>query len=57
MGLSEFVEACLRGGFVDNDGVGYYSDGKTVGAEAVCPSDVVCGLTNHECSHVVWFNK
>jgi hypothetical protein len=59
MTLDEFVGCCEAGGFIDDDGIGYYSDSDKnykVGNE-VCPSDITSGRVDRKFTHVVWFNK
>ena len=55
--MSDFTAACLDGSFINYDGHGYYSDGKSESKDMVRPSDVVSGLHNSGYSHVVWYNR
>jgi hypothetical protein len=57
MTLNEFVANVVGGGFIDYDGYGHYSDGKSVFAKIVYPSDVKNGRIDRSFSHVVWYNR
>jgi len=40
MTLSEFIEACETGCFIDYDGVGYYATGSKMSDKTIYPSNV-----------------
>ena len=55
MELSEWIECCEDGGFIDYDGYGYASDGVKMSDKSYHPSDrdkIPTGTT-----HIVWFNR
>jgi hypothetical protein len=60
MTVDEFVNCCKAGGFIDDDGIGYYSDKDRNYKEGnhVSPSEVVrdCNI-NRNYTHVLWFNR
>lgn len=57
MTLSEFVECCKAGGFIDYDGVGYYATDDQESDVVILPSHVAMGLVRTDFTHVIWFNR
>lgn len=61
MTLDEFIECCEDGGFIDYDGVGYYSNSteeyKNSDETRVYPSDITSGKINRNYKYVFWFNR
>lgn len=55
--IVEFIECCNDGLFIDYDGFGYYSDGKTMTDLIVRPSDIMEGKIQREFPFVIWFNR
>lgn len=53
MSLAEFQDDVRDGALTDEDGYGYYSDGKFMYEITVVPSDRV----DTSFSHVLWLNK
>lgn len=56
----DFIEHCGKGLFVDDDGVGYYSDGRVYWKDKpAIPSDITRGKLNFSWKYryVIWFNK
>ena len=56
--LKEFVDAVMILAFVDDDGTGYYSNGKQMfRSSPAIPSAIRAGKVDSKFTHVVWFNK
>ena len=57
MTISQFTRDVLGGGYIDYDGTGYYSDGKTYTDILAQPSEIYKGIVRTDFSHIVWFGK
>ena len=57
MTLEDFIGSCQCGGFIDDDGFGYYSDGERETDITIHPSDVMLGEYRKDFTHVCWYNK
>ena len=57
MDLDNFITSCKEGYFIDYDGSGNYSDGKTMSDITVYPSDIMQNKIDYRFTHVVWFNR
>ena len=57
MTMEAFVETCQFGGFIDDDGFGYYATEHQTTNRVINPSDVARNKYDSEYTHVVWFNK
>lgn len=56
--LTEFIELCKTGCFIDYDGSGHLSNGSMMDTGYnVYPSELLKGNYDHSMSHIVWFNK
>jgi hypothetical protein len=58
--IQEFVEWCNGGYVTDNDGSGYYSDGRIYWhEEEAIPSNIRNNIISNDIRHryVIWFNK
>ena len=56
--LEQFEQNCKDGYFTDDDGSGYYSDGKEFFVDKpTFPSDFRTGKINIDFEYVMWFNK
>lgn len=54
----EFVEACLEGDLIDEDGFGELATETEVSSRTINPSRIVRGFRKPEwCTHVVWYNR
>ena len=54
MSMQDFIACCETGGFIDDDGYGYYATETEMTNIVVLPSTVNKDTTY---SHVVWFNR
>jgi len=57
MTMEEFIENCECGGFIDDDGHGYYASEKKMSNIFISPSDVKDKNIKKGYTHVVWFNR
>jgi hypothetical protein len=57
MKISEFIECCESGGFIDYDGYGKYSRMGRISDITIYPSDIEAGEFRKDFDHVVWFNR
>ena len=58
MTIREFAEAIDDGCFIDDDGIGYASNGIAEAKDVeIYPSNIETYLKNKEITHVVWYNK
>lgn len=55
--FSDFIDMCVSGTLVDNDGFGLYAARKGVSDIEVYPSDITENMYRKDFTHVVWFNK
>lgn len=56
--LTEFIELCIAGAFIDYDGHGYYADADGNESEKkVRPSDILNNNISQSYSHVAWYNR
>jgi hypothetical protein len=59
--LQDFIEECSKGMFIDDDGIGFYSDGRVYWRnEPARPSDMIRFKgVKFDMRHrfVIWFNK
>lgn len=57
MSLTDFIDTCKSGGFIDYDGFGrYVKDGKTSNIE-IYPSDVEYLSLRTDFDTIVWYNR
>ena len=57
MSLTEFIEYCKDGWFIDYDGYGrYVKNGKETNIE-IYPSDVKNNCIRHEFDTIIWYNR
>jgi len=54
---SDFIQMCMAGVIIDDDGTGCYALPGGMTHIEVSPSDVVGGLWEQPWTHVVWFDK
>lgn len=57
MPLTDFIERCEGGDFIDYDGFANYASETEMFPQEVYPSDVVNKTIDRQYSHVVWFNR
>lgn len=57
MPLGRFIKNVKDGGFIDDDGTGYYATATQMTRIEALPSEIKRGQVNHKYTHVVWFNK
>lgn len=59
-GLYEFIRYCKEGYLIDEDGIGFYSNGRVFWRDEIAyPSDMIGERIkyNTEFRFVIWFNK
>mgnify|MGYP000856000623 CR=1 FL=1 len=57
LSLTDFIDNCKSGGFIDYDGYGYYmKDGKVTDIE-IYPSDINKGFIRKDMDGVLWLNR
>lgn len=57
MKLDDWIDACRRGYFVNDDGTGNYATETEMSDETALPLEAYLGLANSAWSHVIWFNR
>ena len=55
--LEKFVDCCKYGGFINNDGYGYYATEDQESTIPAIPSEIVAGYVRKDFKYVVWYNK
>lgn len=55
--LTDFIDCCTSGLFIDNDGSGYYATKTEVTDIPISPSDIIEKEYRKDFTHVMWFNK
>ena len=55
--LETFISRVRNGGFIDDDGWGYYATETTKSDIEVYPSDIKEGLYRNDFTHVIWINR
>jgi hypothetical protein len=57
--LDEFITCVHEGLFVDDDGVGHYSDGTTESTQTIRPSEIEDDddAVDRSFTHIIWYNK
>ena len=57
MPLSDFVECCKDGGFIDYDGSGNYVKDNKISNISIYPSDVENNSVRKDFDTIIWFNR
>lgn len=57
MPLAEFIACCKYGGFVDDDGSGYYATATHKSLTGARPSEILKGNIDSNYTHVIWYNR
>ncbi len=57
MPIEEFKECCECGGFIDDDGMGYYATEDEVSNIDASPSAFASGQIRTDFKYVCWYNK
>jgi hypothetical protein len=57
MTLQRFVECCENGGFINDDGFGYYATATEQSDIVVHPSDITSRNYRKDFTHVMWYNR
>ena len=55
--MEKFIDVVKNGGFIDDDGWGYYATETTKSDIVVYPSDIKEGLYRNDFTHVIWVNR
>lgn len=57
MPLEEFMNFCMDGYFVDDDGIGYYATDYGESDIVIYPSDVLVGKVRKDFLYIRWYNR
>jgi hypothetical protein len=57
MEVKKFVDCCKYGGFINDDGNGYYATEDQESTIPAIPSEIVAGYVRKDFKYVVWYNK
>lgn len=55
--LEKFISMVRSGGFIDDDGWGYYATETTKSDINIYPSDISENIYRTDFTHIIWFNR
>ena len=55
--LEKFISMVRNGGFIDDDGWGYYATETTKSDISIYPSDISENIYRTDFTHIIWFNR
>ena len=55
--LEKFISMVRNGGFIDDDGWGYYATDITKSDINIYPSDISENIYRTDFTHIIWFNR
>lgn len=55
--LEKFISMVRNGGFIDDDGWGYYATETTKSDINIYPSDISENIYRTDFTHIIWFNR
>lgn len=55
--LEKFISMVRNGGFIDDDGWGYYATDMTKSDINIYPSDISENIYRTDFTHIIWFNR
>lgn len=55
--LERFIDLVKNGGFIDDDGFGYYATDEVKSDITIYPSDIMENIYRKDFTHIIWFNR
>lgn len=55
--LERFIDLVKNGGFIDDDGFGYYATDDVKSDITIYPSDIMENIYRKDFTHIIWFNR